>query len=224
MPASRPTDPAAQSGRRASRATTSEYPRSRRSLDETDEAEAPNETDSAVEGLPEQAPRATRRPRKVKIKRSGNLRWRAYAPLAIAALAVVIAVVAWFRPVHTASQHFTAQQSADAKTSLCSAYTAAHQAVVINTHLANPRAGDPIGSLAVAANARLALLGGGTYLGDRIAAQPAAPADLAKTLTYMADTIEQLGINYLAGAPNSVQDQLRINLDKEIRALDQLCS
>jgi hypothetical protein len=139
-------------------------------------------------------------------------------------IAVAIALVALFHPVNSASRSFNSQEIADAKTNLCSAYTAAHQAVVINTHLVNPRADDPIGPLAVAANARLALLGGGAYLRDRVAAEPAAPADLSKTLTYMADTIEQLGINYLAGASNLVQDPLRDNLNKEIRALDQLCS
>jgi hypothetical protein len=222
MSASPPTDPAPRSGRRASRATTSEYPSSHRAPDETDEIEAPNETESGVEDLPEEAPRSTKR--RGKIQRVGKPRWLRYAPLAIAVIALAVAIVALFHPVNAKSQTFNAQQTADAKTNLCSAYTAAHQAVVINTHLVNPRADDPIGPLAVAANARLALLGGGAYLRDRVAAEPAAPADLAKTLTYMADTIEQLGINYLAGASNLVQDPLRNNLDKEIRAMDQLCA
>lgn len=224
MPGSRPTDPAPSSGRRASRATLSEYPGSHRAPDETVATDAPTQTEPAAEDLSEEAPRIPKRGGKIKIKRRGGLPWRTYAPLAIAVLAIIIAIVALFHPVNTSSRSFSAQQTADAKTNLCSAYTATHQAVVINTHLVNPRGGDPIGSLAVAANARLALLGGGTYLRDRVAAEPAAPADLARTLTYMADTIEQLGINYLAGAANLVQDPLRQNLDKEIRAIDQLCS
>jgi hypothetical protein len=219
MPDSSPTDPARESGRRASRAPTREYPKSHRAPDETDETEAP--TESAVEDFPGEAPRSTKR--RWQFKRGSGSRWPTFAALAIAVIAAAIAIGAWLRPVDTASR-FNAQQTAAAKANLCSAYTVVHQAVVINTHKVNPRLDDPIGSLAVAANARMALLGGGAYLQDRLAAEPAAPADLAKTLKYLVDTIEQLGVNYLAEVPNSVQDPLRENLDKEIKAINQLCA
>jgi hypothetical protein len=88
----------------------------------------------------------------------------------------------------------------------------------------NPRGNDQIGTLAVAANARLALLGGGAYLRDRLDAEPATPADLAKALKAMAGTMEQLGINYLAGSTSTAQDLLRNNLDKEIAAINKLCA
>jgi hypothetical protein len=219
MPDSSRTDPAPEDGRRASRATTREYPKSHRAPDETDETEAP--TESAVEDFPEEAPRSTKR--RWKFKRGSGSRWPTFAALAIALIAAAIGIGGWFLPFNPAS-HFNAQQTAAAKANVCSAYAVAHRAVVINTHLVNPRRDDPIGSFAMAANARLALLGGGAYLRDRLAAEPAAPADLAKTLTYMADTIEQLGINYLADAPNVDQNRLRSNLDKEIKAIDQLCA
>jgi hypothetical protein len=138
-------------------------------------------------------------------------------------LALAIAVLGWFRPVQSAPA-FTAQQTADAKTNVCTAYTVARQAVVINTHLVNPRGNDQIGTLAVAANARLALLGGGAYLRDRLDAEPATPADLAKAVKAMAGTTEQLGISYLAGATGTAQDPLRNNLDKEITAINKLCA
>ena len=146
------------------------------------------------------------------------------AALAIAVIAAAIAIAAWLRPAHeSASPTFTDQQTAEAKTNICSAYTAVDQAVVANTHLANPIPNDPIGQLAVAADARLALLGGGAYLRDRLAAGPASPGDLAKALNSMANTIEQLGIGYLAGASNIVQDPLRHDLDSEITQMDELC-
>jgi hypothetical protein len=65
----------------------------------------------------------------------------------------------------------------------------------------------------VAANARLALIGGGAYLRDRLAAQPSAPADLAKAVS-----------SYLANADNSVQEPLRKDLDPEITQLNKLCA
>jgi hypothetical protein len=40
----------------------------------------------------------------------------------------------------------------------------------------------------------------------------------------MAGTMEQLGINYLAGSTSTAQDPLRNNLDKEIAAINKLCA
>jgi uncharacterized protein YbjT (DUF2867 family) len=138
-------------------------------------------------------------------------------------LALAIAVFGWFDSVHNAPG-FTGQQTADAKKHVCTTYQIARQAVVINTHLANPRGDDQIGTLAVAANARLALVGGGSYLRESLASEPATPTDLAKAVKAMAGTIEQLGMDYLAGAPSSTQDALRSDLDKEISAINQLCA
>jgi hypothetical protein len=208
MPDSSPTDPAPENGRRRSRATVAESPKSHRLT------ESPAE--SAAEDFPEKASPPT--------KRGWKSRWPTFAALAIAVLALAIAALAWFRPVHSASPAFTAQQTADAKTNVCTAYAVARQAVVTNTHLVNPRANDQIGTLAVAANARLALLGGGAYLRDRLDAEPATPADLAKALKAMAGTMEQLGINYLAGSTSTAQDPLRNNLDKEITIIHKLCA
>lgn len=150
--------------------------------------------------------------------------WLTLAPLAIAIIAVGIAVAAWLLPSHqSASSSFT-DPSGDAKTNLCSAYKAVHQGVFTNTHQANPDGDNPIGQLAVQANARLALLGGGAYLRDRLAAQAAPPADLAKAINSMANTIEQLGVNYLANADDSLQVPLRHDQDSEITQLNKSCA
>lgn len=90
-------------------------------------------------------------------------------------------------------------------------------------HLSNPVPGDPIGALAVAANARLALYGGGGYLRDRVAMEPASPPDLAKAINAMANTLQELSIGYLAGAPNYTQDPLRRDLDSELDQINGLC-
>jgi hypothetical protein len=76
----------------------------------------------------------------------------------------------------------------------------------------------------VAANARLALLGGGGYLRDSLNSQTAPPADLANAVNSLANTIEQLGVNYLANAGNKLQAPLRKDLDSEIAQLNKLCA
>jgi hypothetical protein len=58
----------------------------------------------------------------------------------------------------------------------------------------------------VATNARLALLGGGAYLKDRVDANSAAPGDLVNAVSNFANTIEQLGVNYLIGAGRYQRD------------------
>ena len=119
------------------------------------------------------------------------LQWMTYAALAIAVLAVIFAALAYFGPAHK-SAPATAQQGGDAKANVCAAYAATRKAVVFNTHLQSP---NPDSHLAVAANARLALIGGGAYLSQRLAANTAAPADLVNAANSLTNTIEQLGIN-----------------------------
>ena len=148
------------------------------------------------------------------------LRWITYAALAIAVLAVILAALAYFVPAHN-SASATAQQGGDAKANVCAAYAATRKAVVLNTHLKSP---NPESQLAVATNARLALIGGGAYLSERLAANTAAPADLANAANSLANTIQQLGINYLNQAPADVQDPVRKDLTNELSQLDKLCA
>jgi hypothetical protein len=149
-------------------------------------------------------------------------RWPAYAALAVAVIAAALAALAYFHPAH--HQPSVAQQDGDAKANLCSAYKTAHRSVVINTHMQSPTPNDPIGELAVATNARLALIGGGAYLKDRLDANTAAPADLSNAVNSFANTIEQLGTNYLVDAGADAQDSLRHDLDSQITQLDKLCA
>jgi hypothetical protein len=155
---------------------------------------------------------------------SRSSRWPMFASLAVAVFAAAVAITAWLRPAaESASPTFTDQQTTQAKTIVCSAYIAVHQGVLRNTHLTGANPNDPAGQLAIAANARLALLGGGGYLRDRVAAQPATPADLAQAVNSMANTIEQLGVGYLEAAGNIVQDPLRHDLNSQVTQIDKLC-
>lgn len=121
------------------------------------------------------------------------------------------------------SGSYSEQESKDAKTDLCKASVSVFKAVARNTHLQNPVQNDPIGSLAVAANARLALAAGGGYLRSRLADEPATPEDLKKAVAGLADTLEGLGISYLAGEPNEARDSLRQDLESRIKTVGEIC-
>ena len=153
---------------------------------------------------------------------SGASRWPVYAALAIALVAAVLAALAYFHPAP--NKALAPQQGGDAKANVCSAYKAAHKSVVINTHLRSRNQNDAVAELSVATNARLALVGGGAYLKDQLAANTAAPADLTGAANSFANTIEQLGVNYLQGADAAAQDPLRHDLDTEVTQLDKLCA
>jgi hypothetical protein len=148
--------------------------------------------------------------------------WPTYAALAIAVIAAVLAALAYFHPAHNRAS--VPQQGGDAKANVCSAFTSTRKAVVINTHMQSSNPNDQTAQLSVATNARLALIGGGAYLRERLAANTAAPADLANAANSLANTIEQLGINYLTGAGNDVQDPVRKDLNSEITQIDKLCA
>jgi hypothetical protein len=154
--------------------------------------------------------------------RSKASQWLTYAALVIAVIAAGLAALAYFHPAHNSAS--VPQQGGDAKANVCSAYAATHKAVVINTHMQSRNPNDAVAELSVATNARLALIGGGTYLRDRLAANTAAPADLTNAANSLANTIEQLGINYLIGVGQDVQEPVRHDLNSEITQLDKLCT
>jgi hypothetical protein len=144
-----------------------------------------------------------------------------YAALAIALIAVVVAVAAWVRPAHGSSS-FSGQQSAQAKANVCSAWKPVRKSVWVGTPSARP--GDPVAAEAQAANVRLAMLGGGSYLKDTLAAEPAAPADLAKAVNSVANTLQRMGIIYLAReATPQVLAPLKHDLDSGGAQVDKLC-
>ena len=69
---------------------------------------------------------------------------------------------------------------------------------------------DPVAREAVAANARLATVGGGSYLLARL--DPALPAELADAVRTFATDLQDIGMKQLAGIPNTdpaLSDQLK---------------
>ncbi|QZT62282.1 hypothetical protein [Mycolicibacterium austroafricanum] len=124
-------------------------------------------------------------------------------PLVIAALVVAVAalgVAVWAlisSPSSSETSSATADQSTDPKTRVCSAFELVRGAVSLqtNANLGN----DPVAVQAVAANARLATLGGGQFLLSRLDGD--VPDDLAGAVRTFANNLEYIGMSQLAGAP-----------------------
>lgn len=143
----------------------------------------------------------------------------ALVALAIAVIAVAVAIAAWIVP---GRNHFSSQDSAQAKTRVCSAFTTVTSAVAKGTP--NPRPDDPGAVLAVAANVRLAMIGGSSYLSETVAAEPAAPADLTKAVNSLANTLDKLGFAYLLMAEKNVKEPLLQTLSSQTAQIGQMCA
>ncbi|MBB5165308.1 hypothetical protein [Mycobacterium sp. AZCC_0083] len=92
-----------------------------------------------------------------------------------------------------------AQQSDAAKGRVCGAFDIVRKAVSKQTNTDLGR--DPTAMEAVAANARLATLGGGDYLLSRL--DPATPPELADAVRALANNFQDIGMNQLVGVPNT---------------------
>jgi hypothetical protein len=142
----------------------------------------------------------------------------AFVALAIAITAVAGAVAAWLLPP---PKHFSGQESAQAKTNVCTTYAVVRRAVSQGTP--NPRPDDPVAQEAVAANVRLAMIGGSSYLREALDAEPAAPADLRDAVKSMASTLDKLGFAFLLRADGSVKQPLAQTFHSEIAKINQMC-
>lgn len=118
--------------------------------------------------------------------------------MAVAALGVAVwALVNSQTPSQAAAAESTAPsgQTGDAKTRVCSAFELVRNAVTLQT---NTNIGtDPVAVQAVAANARLATLGGGLFLLSTLTDD--TPADLADAVRSFAGNLEGIGMSQLAG-------------------------
>lgn len=117
--------------------------------------------------------------------------------LVIAVVAVGLAVWALVRsPSSADSATVSPEQSAEAKTQICGAFATVRTAVSLQTNANLGR--DKVAVQAVAANARLATLGGGQFLlsllDDRV------PAELADAVRSFATDLQYVGMAQLAGA------------------------
>ncbi|MEB3030255.1 hypothetical protein [[Mycobacterium] nativiensis] len=184
----------------------------------------PDSAEAAKQDHPsEYAGTAKPRPDKAPVS-SGRRSLLAAAAIGLVAGAVGgLAVAGVWHPAAGASGKYSEQQVADAKSDVCAAALVARQAVAKNMHLINPDPENPIGQLAVAANARLSLTGGAAYLRGRLADSPAAPQDVADAARAMAGALEHLNVSYLVGQPNSEHEQLGRDLDSRIADMGQVC-
>jgi hypothetical protein len=102
-----------------------------------------------------------------------------FAALAVALTAMVIAVWALLRqPAAPAAVSPTSQQIGEAKGRACAAYTTVSTAVSLQTH--TDLGPDPVAMQAAAANGRLAMATGASYLNAHL--DPATPDELATAL------------------------------------------
>jgi hypothetical protein len=123
--------------------------------------------------------------------------------LLIAVVAVALAGWTLFRAMDSGSEaSYSDSQRADAKVKICGSMDVVRRGVSLNTNL-QPESGpgNVTGSLAVAANARLALFNGGEYLLARL--DPATPTDLSDVIRKFANTLLDIGAAATAGAQNS---------------------
>ncbi|MUL45275.1 hypothetical protein FZI85_06785 [Mycobacterium sp. CBMA293] len=138
-------------------------------------------------------------------------------PQIIAIVAVVIGLIgigvggyALYAVKHQAKEYTEAEQDT-AKIALCDAIKRVSKSIAINTNLSVPSGpNDPVGALAVAANARMALITGGQYVLDKV--DPAVPTDLAATARKYGSTLMDIGVAATAGdQPDDQQQKVRLD-------------
>jgi hypothetical protein len=125
------------------------------------------------------------------------------AALVVALVAAGLSVWALMKePSDQQPQVFTGTTTDDPKGSICEAFNVIRNGVQINTNLQPPGGPEDVtGSMAVAANARLALYDGGQYLLARL--QPDTPTELADAVRKFANNLMDIGARSTSGIPNS---------------------
>ncbi len=134
---------------------------------------------------------------------AGPVSWVALI-LAVAALA--LAGWTFYTSDKSSTPAYSDTQRAEAKVKACGAVDLVRRGVSLNTNL-QPAGGpeDVTGSLAVAANARVALSDGGQYLLSRL--DPATPTDLADAVRNFANNLMDIGAAATAGSQNTDPEQ-----------------
>lgn len=142
-------------------------------------------------------------------------RWVAPAALVIAVVAVALAIWA------LVSANSGTALAGDPKTRVCTAFGTVTTSVRMQTH--NDLGPDPVAQAAVAANARLALFGGGQYLVDMLDSE--TPAELADAVRSFGNELQQIGMYALAGVANSdpAQSARLTEADSTQKQIADLC-
>jgi hypothetical protein len=137
---------------------------------------------------------------------TGSPRFSTLSVIALVVALVAAGVAAWaiFKPASASvpAQVYTGTTTDDPKGSICEAFEVVRNGVQINTNLQPPGGPEDVtGSMAVAANARLALFDGGQYLLARL--QPDTPQELADAVRKFANNLMDIGARSTTGIPNS---------------------
>jgi ABC-type glycerol-3-phosphate transport system substrate-binding protein len=152
-------------------------------------------------------------------------RWLAPVTLVVAIAALGLAGWSVFRPAPSDTEvTYTDAQRADAKTKICTAFTKVKTGVNVNTNFTPPGGPEDVtGSMAVAANGRVALWDGGLYLNALL--NPAIPSDLADSVRKFADALMDIGAGATAGLQNSEPGQAALLKDASAAdtSITQLC-
>jgi hypothetical protein len=170
----------------------------------------PTSSDAENESAPEKpAPRPSSSHRPEAAAKPSNAIPIAALIVAIAALAVggyaLFKGMSGSEDSESAETFDTAQQD-EAKKNVCAAFETIRRGVVGNTNATAPGGPEDItGGIAVAANARLSLLGGGQYLLDRL--EPATPEALATDVRDFANKLMDIGATSIGGVPTSDPEQ-----------------
>lgn len=136
---------------------------------------------------------------RVPQKVQSNTGWTVRITLLIAVIAVGLAVWALLRSPAESPTAAGSPGGGDPKARVCAAANTVATAVSLQT---NADVGpEPAAIEAVAGNARLAMLGGGTYLVSQISAD--TPSEVADAAQSFGDTLQAIGIHALSGVDNS---------------------
>jgi hypothetical protein len=190
-----------------------------------DESKPEDDADEVVE--PSEAPEEAAAEKPEGSSRSG-------AVMAVIAMLVAIGTLGasawmWRNPqtaesAQTKAPVFTEQERNEAKAKVCAAYDLVGSGVASTSSLQAPGGPEDImGTLAVAANAKLALFGGGQYLLARL--DPATPTDLAEATSKFANTLMDVGLAAIAQVPTGdpAQEQRLKDAEAQNTALQGLC-
>lgn len=163
------------------------------------------------------------------------------SPAVIAVIAMLVAIATlgasaymWRNPVNAGSdtpaaaqppEDFSQEERDQAEAKVCDAFALVSVGVA-NSSALQPQQGqaDFGAAIAVAANARLALLGGGQLLLNRV--DPATPDELAEAARNFGNTLMDVGAAAIAEIPTSdpAQTQRLQDADTENTKLDELCN
>ncbi|MGU3499324.1 hypothetical protein [Mycobacterium sp. C31M] len=166
---------------------------------------------------------------------------RSPAVIAVSAMLVAIATLGasaymWRNPVNSdtstpgaaaapAPEAFSQEERDQAEAKVCDAFALVSVGVANSSGLQPPEGQADFGAaIAVAASARLALLGGGQFLLNRV--DPATPEDLAEAARNFGNTLMDVGAAAIAEIPTGdpAQTQRLQDADTENTRLDELCN